>query len=82
MTTNVFTLDPRIIGLTGPAEEVAQAAADFRATYRRVAKDAGDYTIDHTAGVFLFHPDGRFVSIIDFHEDRRFAVPKIRRTLS
>ena len=26
--------------------------------------------------------DGRFASIIDFHEDRRFAVPKIRRTLS
>ena len=33
-------------------------------------------------GVVLFHPDGRFASIIDFHEDRRFAVPKIRRTLS
>ena len=78
----VSNFDPRIIGLTGPAEEVAQAAADFRATYRRVDKDGGDYTMDHTAGVFLFHPDGRFASIIDFHEDRRFAVPKIRRTLS
>ncbi|NGQ92932.1 SCO family protein [Rhodobacter sp. HX-7-19] len=78
----VSNFDPRIMGLTGPADEVAQAAADFRATYRRVAKDAGDYTMDHTAGVFLFHPDGRLASIIDFHEDRRFAVPKIRRTLS
>jgi len=78
----VSNFDQRILGLTGSADEVAQAAAEFRATYRRVAKDAGDYTIDHTAGVFLFHPDGRFVSIIDFHEDRRFAVPKIRRTLS
>ena len=78
----VGNFDPRIMGLTGSADEVAQAAADFRATYRRVAKDAGDYTMDHTAGVFLFHPDGRFVSIIDFHEDRRFAVSKIRRTLS
>lgn len=78
----VGNFDPRILGLTGSADEVAQAAADFRATYRRVAKDAGDYTMDHTAGVFLFHSDGRFTSIIDFHEDRRFAVPKIRRTLS
>ncbi len=78
----VGNFDPRIMGLTGSADEVAQVAADFRATYRRVAKDAGDYTMDHTAGVFLFHPDGRFASIIDFHEDRRFAVPKIRRTLS
>jgi protein SCO1/2 len=78
----VSNFDPRITGLTGPAEEVAQAAADFRVTYRRVDKDGDDYTMDHTAGVFLFHPDGRFASIIDFHEDRRFAVPKIRRTLS
>ena len=78
----VSNFDPRIIGLTGPADEVAQAAADFRATYRRVDKEGGDYRMDHTAGVFLFHPDGRFASIIDFHEDRRFAVPKLRRTLS
>ena len=78
----VSSFDPRIIGLTGPADEVAKAVADFRVTYRRVDKDGGDYTMDHTAGVFLFHPDGRFASIIDFHEDRRFAVPKIRRTLS
>ncbi|MCU0905409.1 MAG: SCO family protein [Tabrizicola sp.] len=74
--------DPRIIGLTGSAEQIAKAAADFRAKYARVPRDDGDYTMDHTAGVFLFHPDGRFANIIDLHEDRRFAVPKIRRTLS
>jgi protein SCO1 len=73
--------DPRIVGLTGPADQIAKVAADFRATYRKVPGDDGDYTMDHTAGVFLFYPDGRFASIIDFHEDRRFAVPKIRRTL-
>jgi protein SCO1/2 len=78
----VANFDPRIIGLTGSADQVALAAADFRATYARVIREDGDYTMDHTAGVFLFHPDGRFASIIDFHEDRRFAVPKIRRTLS
>jgi len=78
----VSNFDPRIIGLTGSAEQVAKAAADFRVRYARVLRDDGDYTMDHTAGVFLFHPDGRFASIIDFHEDRRFAVPKIRRTLS
>ncbi len=73
--------DPRIIGLTGPADQIALAAADFRVTYRRVPRDDGDYTMDHTAGVFLFQPDGSFANIIDFHEDRAFAVPKIRRTL-
>jgi protein SCO1/2 len=45
----VSSFDPRIIGLTGPADEVAKAAADFRVTYRRVDKDGGHYTMDHTA---------------------------------
>ncbi len=78
----VANFDPRIAGLTGTASQIAQAAADFRVSYRKVPRDGDDYTMDHTAGVFLFYPDGRFASIIDFHEDRRFAVPKIRRTLS
>lgn len=74
--------DPRIIGLVGPADQITRVAADFRVTYRKVPRDDGDYTMDHTAGVFLFYADGRFASIIDFHEDRRFAVPKIRRILA
>lgn len=74
--------DPRIIGLTGAPVQIARAAAEFRVTYRKVPREDGDYMMDHTAGVFLFYADGRFASIIDFHEDRRFAVPKIKRILN
>lgn len=77
----VANFDPRIVGLTGPADQIARVAEEFRVNYRKMARDDGGYTIDHTAGVFLFYPDGRFASIIDFHEDQRFAVPKIRRIL-
>ncbi|RJE81027.1 SCO family protein [Paracoccus sp. JM45] len=73
--------DPRIIGLTGPLPQIEQAVDGFRASFRKVPQDDGDYTMDHTAGVFLFDADGRFVSIIDYHEDYRYAVPKIRRAL-
>lgn len=78
----LVNFDPQIIGLVGPADQITRIAADFRVTYRRVPRDDGDYTMDHTAGVFLFYADGRFASIIDFHEDRRFAIPKIRRILA
>lgn len=78
----LMSFDPRIVGLTGPADQIARAASDFRVTYSRVPQDDGDYTMDHSAGVFLFHPDGSFASIIDFHEDRRFAVPKLQRILN
>lgn len=73
--------DPRITGLTGPLAEVEKATAGFRAKFEKLPRD-GDYTMNHTAGVFLFYPDGRFASIIDFHEDRRFALPRIRRILT
>lgn len=72
--------DPRIAGLTGPLTEVGRAVAGFRARFEKVPQD-GSYTVNHTSGVFLFRADGRFASIIDYHEDRRFALPKIRRAL-
>lgn len=72
--------DPRIVGLTGPMPEIERAAAGFRARFEKVPRD-GDYTMDHTAGVFLFRADGSFGGIIDYHEDRRFALPKLRRVL-
>ena len=73
--------DPRIIGYSGRPDEIAAAATAFRVRYEK--RPLGDnYSMDHTSGVFLFHPDGRFGGIIDFHEDRTFAVPKIRRILT
>ncbi|OWJ80925.1 MULTISPECIES: SCO family protein [Paracoccaceae] len=72
--------DPRITGLTGTLTEVERAAAGFRARFEKAPRD-GDYTMNHTAGVFLFRADGRFGGIIDYHDDSRFALPKIRRVL-
>lgn len=74
--------DARIIGLTGSPDQIARAAGAFRVRYEKLPTDGGDYTMNHTAGVFLFRPDGSFASIIDFHEDRRFALPKLRRILA
>ena len=72
--------DPRIVGLTGLLAEIERAAAGFRAKFEKVPQ-GDDYTMDHTAGVFLFRADGTYGGIIDYHEDRRFALPKIRRVL-
>ena len=73
--------DPRIVGLTGAPEEVERALADFSAEAERVPDQDGGYTMNHTAGVFLFDAGGIFANVIDFHEDRAYAVPKIRRLL-
>ena len=71
---------PALRGWTGSPDEIARAAEGFRVIYEKVPVEGG-YTMNHTAGVFLFNAEGRFVSTIDYHEPREFAVPKIRRTL-
>ncbi|MGZ2260122.1 SCO family protein [Roseobacter sp. A03A-229] len=82
MAEYVSYFHPSIRGWTGPEGEIARAAQGFRARYERVPTDGGDYTMNHTASVFLFDAEGRFTTMIDYHEPREFAVPKIRRALN
>jgi protein SCO1/2 len=77
----VAAFHPAIRGWTGRDNEIARAAEAFRVTYARAPLGDGDYTMNHTASVFLFDAEGRFVSTIDYHEPREFAVPKLRRAL-
>ncbi|MBM1691398.1 SCO family protein [Sulfitobacter geojensis] len=81
MAEYVSYFHPQIQGWTGSDVQVASAAAGFRAVYEKVMREDGDYTMNHTAGVFLFDATGRFVTTIDYHEPREFAVPKIRRAM-
>lgn len=54
---------PRLIGLTGSDAAVRQAADAYKVYYARVAtgKDADDYTIDHTAYIYLMDRDGKYL---------------------
>lgn len=61
----------RLAGLTGTPEQVARAAAAYRARYRRADSDGDgqgddgpDYLIDHTAALVLVGPDGRGLAAI------------------
>ncbi len=78
MAKYVGFFHPAIRGWTGPENQVARAAEAFRITYKKVPVEGSDYTMDHTASVFVFDAGGRFASTIDYHEPREIAVPKIR----
>ncbi len=81
MAEYVSYFHPAIQGWRGTPDETARAAAGFRASYEKTETEGGDYTMNHTASVFLFDAKGQFSSTIDYHESREFAVPKIRRAL-
>lgn len=56
--------DNRIIGLRGSAEATKRTAELFRARFRYVpASDGSDeYSVDHTASLYLLGPGGEFVT--------------------
>jgi len=56
----VPAFDPRFLGLYGDADATARTAKEFKVIYQKVAGPAPDsYTMDHSAGSYVFDPQGR-----------------------
>lgn len=56
----VPAFDPRFLGLVGDKTATEKIARDFRVFYQKVpGKAPGSYTMDHTAGSYVFDPQGR-----------------------
>lgn len=52
--------DPTFLGLRGSREETAAIAKDFKVFYQKVpGKTETSYTMDHTAGSYVFDTEGR-----------------------
>ena len=56
----VPSFDPRFVGLRADEATTAQTAKDFKVFYQRVeGPNPASYTYDHTAGSYVFDPNGR-----------------------
>ena len=56
----VPAFDPSFIGLYGDAAATARVAKDFKVFYQKSpGKNPDSYTVDHTAGSYVFDPQGR-----------------------
>ncbi|MGZ9031047.1 MAG: SCO family protein [Burkholderiaceae bacterium] len=56
----VPAFDPAFIGLYGTRDETAAVAKDFKVFYQKVpGKTQTSYTMDHTAGSYVFDREGR-----------------------
>jgi protein SCO1/2 len=49
-----------VIGLTGSADQVRQAAQAYRVVYQRRDLEGGEYTMDHSLNIYLMNPEGEF----------------------
>lgn len=71
--------DPRFSAMTGTPEQLAAFAKGYRFVYKKVPMSEGNYTIDHSAGVYLYDAMGAFVGTLDPHEDDGIALGKLSR---
>ena len=72
------SFEPNVVGLTGTPDEIAKVAKEFRVYYRKVPLDGGDYTMDHSAFVYLMGKDGGFRSVIGYQEKPDRALDKLK----
>jgi protein SCO1/2 len=75
------SFDPRIIGLTGTQAEIDAVVKAYRAYYKRVPLSSGDYTMDHTAIVYLMDRQGRFVGAFNIERPPEEAARELLRHL-
>lgn len=71
--------DNRILALRGNRQETDAVVKAFAAYARKVPLEGGEYTMDHTAGVYMMDAESQFVGTLDMHEPREIRLQKLRR---
>jgi protein SCO1/2 len=83
MANYVKSFGPNFVGLTGSPEAIAAAAKAYRVAYSKVEnKDsAGDYSVDHSALVYLMDPEGRYVTHFSYGLSADQMAEKLEKSL-
>lgn len=85
MNQYVSNVSSRITGISGDPAKVMDMIKGFRVYAKKVPLDEkqpnGDYTMDHTASVFLLDSAGRFAGTIAYQEDPDTAVKKLENLI-
>jgi protein SCO1/2 len=75
------SFDARIIGLTGSPAAIQDTVRAFRAYARKVPAKEGDYTMEHTALVYLMDKRGEFVGSFNLNRAPGEAAQELLRQL-
>jgi protein SCO1 len=81
MKDYLSSFDPRLKGLTGSPEDVAKVVSAYRVYARKVPLKDGDYTMDHTALIYLMDRDGKFVSPFNLKRTPQEAAADLKKYL-
>lgn len=78
----VTGFDPSFLGLTGDAAAIAAAAKEFRVIYQKVpGSTPQDYSVDHSAGTYVYDPQGRLRLFVAATQDEKVLEHDIKLLL-
>lgn len=75
------SFDPRIIYLTGSDAEIARVMEAWRATRSKCAVGEHDYTMNHSAVLYLMSPDGKLIKSYGWDQAPETIESSIRKYL-
>lgn len=79
----VSAFHPRLIGLTGSEEEIAEVAKKFLIVYnRREVEGMSEYLMDHSRQAYLFGPQGEPLAMLPYDGTPDEVAAEIRRWVS
>lgn len=81
MKDYLSSFDPNLVGVTGSREAIEKALKAYRVYSKKVPTEGGDYTMDHTALVYLMDKQGRFVAPFNLKRRPEEAAADLRRYL-
>lgn len=78
----VGSFSDAIVPLTGTRAQIDAVLGAYRVYARKVPLDGDDYTMDHSAFVYLMDEDGRYRAHITYGESEERAVAKLKDLLA
>ncbi len=73
--------DPHLRGLTGDPAAINAAIKAYRVYAKKIPLEGGDYTMDHTAVVYLMDKDGHFIAPFNLKRTPETAAAELHRYL-
>ena len=81
MKDYLSSFDPHLKGLTGDPAAIQKVLSEYRVYAKKVPLKDGDYTMDHTALIYLMDRDGKFVAPFNLSRKPEEAAADLKRYL-
>ncbi|QTL02831.1 SCO family protein [Aquabacter sp. L1I39] len=81
MKAYLSSFNPQVRGLSGTPEQIDAIKRAYRVYSKKVPLDGGDYTMDHTAVIYLMDKSGSFLAPFNAKRPPAEAAADLRRNL-